>query len=361
MRIPEERAFLRVPRCSDVRLKSTLAKGVPVVLGKSASESLLPFAQRWLDDSGGLSVSAFASSCGNWRVPVAKRGYKNDQLSGRREHLSEFLANYWLCNDPGIYMAQWQFPLDAMRVRKAAKKKASSRMNGGSLRRSSRTRKPVMENGFFLSSTGGGCSDDILSNRDSHPLLNESWFMSKPPAALGFNFLDLACEDEDAMYAYQYLFMGAAGTYSKLHRDTGGMSILIAPIVGKKEVFLLHRDFCNDASQAEHRSCAWRTVLEPGSVLVMPPGTYHAVKNLTSSLSYSRCHVTADDLPLVAASLLDNDAPEMRPRLTLWNGAHGLMEDISKQLESSGRRGNDARIMLTTSLRWRRFWPCARR
>jgi hypothetical protein len=41
---------------------------------------------------------------------------------------------------------------------------------------------------------------------------------------------------------FQYIFMGAKGTFSKLHRDKGGLSILIAPIVGKKEVVMCHRD-----------------------------------------------------------------------------------------------------------------------
>ena len=38
------------------------------------------------------------------------------------------------------------------------------------------------------------------------------------------------------------LFMGGAGTFSKLHVDPGGLDLLIAPLVGCKEVTLVHRD-----------------------------------------------------------------------------------------------------------------------
>ena len=40
---------------------------------------------------------------------------------------------------------------------------------------------------------------------------------------------------------YQYIFMGGQDTLSKLHQDAGGLLISIAPIVGKKEVVLVHR------------------------------------------------------------------------------------------------------------------------
>ena len=36
--------------------------------------------------------------------------------------------------------------------------------------------------------------------------------------------------------------MGARDTFSRLHRDRGGMSILIAPITGQKELIMCHRD-----------------------------------------------------------------------------------------------------------------------
>ena len=40
----------------------------------------------------------------------------------------------------------------------------------------------------------------------------------------------------------QYLFMGSGGTNSKLHVDPGGLDLVIAPLVGWKEVTLVHRE-----------------------------------------------------------------------------------------------------------------------
>lgn len=51
-----------------------------------------------------------------------------------------------------------------------------------------------------------------------------------------------AMDDHNLDSPFQYIFMGARDTFSRLHRDRGGMSILIAPIIGQKEVIMCHRD-----------------------------------------------------------------------------------------------------------------------
>jgi hypothetical protein len=78
------------------------------------------------------------------------------------------------------------------------------------------------------------------------------------------------------------------------------MAITIAPIVGKKEVILCHRDdgkllyncrapmntpdYLSFPLSAFARS--WKAVLSPGDVLVMAAGTYHAARNLTKVCSH---------------------------------------------------------------------------
>ena len=40
----------------------------------------------------------------------------------------------------------------------------------------------------------------------------------------------------------RYLFFGHAGTFTKLHRDPGGLDITISALTGAKECILVHRD-----------------------------------------------------------------------------------------------------------------------
>ena len=66
-----------------------------------------------------------------------------------------------------------------------------------------------------------------------------------PTLALGLDLLQYGHDylhiGQSADSPFQYLFMGAEGTQSTLHRDTGGLSILLAPVIGRKEVVLVHR------------------------------------------------------------------------------------------------------------------------
>ncbi len=93
----------------------------------------------------------------------------------------------------------------------------------------------------------------------------------------------------------QYIFMGREDTLSKLHKDPGGLEISIAPIVGQKECVLVHRDdgsnclyhltaSLDDVDLQRHpllsQARIWRTVIQPGEILLMPYATYHQV-NMT--------------------------------------------------------------------------------
>lgn len=132
---------------------------------------------------------------------------------------------------------------------------------------------------------------------------------------------------------FQYIFMGRANTFSRLHRDKGGLMILIAPIVGEKEVIMVHRE---DTHRLYHCRAdvynpdfgefpltsfcrAWKVVLRPGDILVMPANTYHAARNLTPCLSYSRFHLDEVNLPLFLQSFLDVDEASMPQALMIWN------------------------------------------
>ena len=89
------------------------------------------------------------------------------------------------------------------------------------------------------------------------------------------------------------------GTRTPLHRDQGGLSILINVIVGQKEVTMVHSsdghkigygEFDpNCPSFATHPqaafSKAWRVVLNPGDLLVMPAGTCTFIMTISNSHS----------------------------------------------------------------------------
>ena len=70
-------------------------------------------------------------------------------------------------------------------------------------------------------------------------------------------------------------------------RDTGGVSIIIAPLFGRKELTLVHRDdgrlLYNCSAPVAHPDHVnyplanfirvWKVVIGKGDMLVLPPGT----------------------------------------------------------------------------------------
>lgn len=147
---------------------------------------------------------------------------------------------------------------------------------------------------------------------------------------------------------YQYLFMGNAGTMSKLHRDSGGLLISIAPIVGQKEVILVHRDdgasslYNLEASIEKpdmHRfpmlysARVWRSTILPGEILLMPQGTYHQCCNVTPCLSYHRFHLDAVNLKAFFDSWQNEDAFEIEHEVVIWNAASELRVKVDSFVE----------------------------
>lgn len=140
--------------------------------------------------------------------------------------------------------------------------------------------------------------------------------------------------------------MGAAQTRTHIHRDNGGLSITIAPIVGRKEIILVHRDdgrllydtttTPGDADYQSHPltafANAWRVVLSPGDILVMPAGTYHSARNLEPCLSYSRFHLDRHDLVPALVSWRNGDAEEsVMHEEIFWNACYELVLIVEAQ------------------------------
>jgi Cupin-like domain len=146
---------------------------------------------------------------------------------------------------------------------------------------------------------------------------------------------------------YQYLFMGREDTKSKLHRDGGGLIITIAPIIGLKEVVLVHRDCGSklynmeanidevnlDTHPMMYDVRAWKSTIRPGEILIMPEGTYHQCRNVTPCFSYHRFYLDTVNLPSFLNSHYTNDAKEISHDEVIWNAAHALMRRIDNHIE----------------------------
>ena len=368
-------------------------------------------------------------------MPILRREYSDSAPIKEHTSVGDFLDRYWLQKSAAAYLHQWQFPLSKTAVPK------------------------------------------LCYRCDPPPCLDEDLLK---------HWLDICLGDNPL----QYLFMGEASTSSKLHIDPGGLDLLIAPIIGEKQVTLVHRDDselimatvhdddesddddaaatspdgfdathssltretrlppsrrararararrgsaaslqCHNVpvrsllrlrtqstrqnifpgfeelaqSQAATRQYAeelaarhaarsgaaddsdtmavalsdddenseefvieasdspdgdsaaatdggarpaeaepalsrrlerhpmlafarvWQHTLRPGEILLMPWGTFHAVRNLTATLSYHRFHLDRINLPAFYRSMVDCDAPGISHAEILWNASHGLM------------------------------------
>lgn len=132
---------------------------------------------------------------GNELVPVITPEYDTENPIKSSIKVKRFLEESWIPKSTNFYLHQWQFPLSS-----------------------------------------------------SKETINKLCYQSNPVPTLGLDLLQygydsLSSKQDKSLRdsPFQYLFMGAADTHTKMHRDTGGMSILIAPIIGKKEVILCHR------------------------------------------------------------------------------------------------------------------------
>ena len=276
-----------------------------------------------------LDLKKMIKDIGGEDVPVIKRHYNEEKPIHGKIAAEKFLTNCWPTSDPAppeqqekatkknasnLYLHQWQFPLSDTAGRKLC-------------HQSNPLPKGIM-------------GEDLL----------KFW-------------LDLPqCKLDSPL---QYIFMGREDTLSKLHKDPGGLEISIAPVVGQKECVLVHRaDGSNcmyhlNASLEDvdlqrfpllTQARAWRTVIEPGEILLMPHGTYHQCRNLTPCLSYSRFHLDTVNLLPFVQSLVDGDAPEIDQEEVMWNLTSELIKRVDSvfdQVQSRVKSGMDEGDLIT--------------
>ena len=184
--------------------------------------------------------------------------------------VSEFVENHWRAQDSSAYLHQWQFPLSSP---EAFRKLLSD---------------PPSEN-------LPGLDDDLLDH----------WLER--------------CRGRSAL---QYLFMGGVGTRSRLHVDPGGLDLIIAPLVGWKEVTLVHRDdaelvgaMCSDSAQEVERGkrtpldelANGPALLEEEPILSLVRCWRHVLKPGGSSCRKGLC--TCEMAPLYLSPHLDTTNP----------------------------------------------------
>lgn len=254
-----------------------------------------------------LDIAKMIKDIGDEDVPVIKRNYDEVKPIHGTIPAAKFLSECWPSSvaeaelqdnkkrAPKFYLHQWQFP---------------------------------------LSDTAGGklCHQ----NNPLHGIMGEDLLKY---------WLDLPqCKLDSPL---QYIFMGTADTHSRLHKDPGGLEISIAPITGKKECVLVHRDDSHclyhltaslDAIDLQRfpllsQARVYKTVIKPGEILLMPNGTYHQCRNLTPCLSYSRFHLDAVNLFPFVMSLSNGDAPEIEHRDVLWNVASALIKKVDEVVD----------------------------
>ena len=123
---------------------------------------------------------------------------------------------------------------------------------------------------------------------------------------------------------YRFLYLGPAGTHTRLHADVLGSASWSASVAGVKRwalapprvAPLLHDTFGRDLAPgfegvddprfpglAAAAAAATRLDQPPGSALFVPPGWHHTVLNLTSSLSINHNWVNAHTLPWTVGGL----------------------------------------------------------
>ena len=281
------------------------------LLSEEANKGWLDLTQDWEVDTDKM-----IEVIGNEEVPVVRKGYKETNPIQDKSNVSTYLNECWNAPKPSnpdekpkpqLYLHQWQFPLS---------KSAVSKLCGEG-------RHNPLPNDIF--------GEDLLK------------YWLDPERCMGDN-------------PFQYIFMGREETLSRMHRDLGGLEITICPIVGEKEVILVHRadgpnclyhlearldkiDLENYPMAAFARS--YKSVIQAGEILLMPAGTYHQCRNITPCLSYSRFHLDSVNLRMFLESMIDGDATEISHQDVLWNASTELfhwIDDYVKNHRSENKK-----------------------
>ena len=81
----------------------------------------------------------------------------------------------------------------------------------------------------------------------------------------------------------------------------------------------------------------WKSVIQPGEILVMPQGTYHQCRNITPCLSYHRFHLDTLNLKAFYESWNEKDAPDIDHEEVIWNAAAELCIKVDAYVDSVRR------------------------
>ena len=243
-----------------------------------------------------IDVDRMKHDIGKERVPVIRRNYNEYNPISAEITVDEYLDECWP-EQSNLYLHQWQFPLS-------------------------------------------------FSVREKLCRMCEPM----PDDVLGEDLLQFWMDDLDDN-PFQYIFMGGKETMSKLHKDDGGLMITIAPIVGKKEVVLVHRadgpnclynldadltkpDLHHFPKMAFAR--VWKSIIEPGEILIMPQGTYHQCRNVTPCLSYSRFVLDTTNVNQFLDSAIRGEAKSnIDHEVILWNAITALEQRVSDYLSET--------------------------
>ncbi|CCI43954.1 unnamed protein product [Albugo candida] len=276
--------------------------GTPFIL-EGCSPNWLGFHEDWIDeDTCHLNIEAFLRGMEDVKVPVLERNYEETSPIKRHLLLGEFVREHWLCDDPKYYMHQWQYPLDGK-------------------------------------------------------VVDSMCYKSTALSVLGDNLLSYWLDSVRGDNPLQYLFMGGSNTSSRMHQDRGGLDILITPILGAKHVEMLHRDAGRFDSVHEdvdfhHIDCrkspllafipTWSVDVNPGQILFLPEGTFHACKNITPCLSHHQFHLDTFNMLGFLDSFIKQDAPKIDHAEILWNAAHDVMAAVEEKFgENAPKRSFD--------------------
>ena len=85
--------------------------------------------------------------------------------------------------------------------------------------------------------------------------------------------------------------------------------------------------------------------LRPGDIAVLPAGMYHAVRNMTTCLSYHRMHLDQLNFHRLYHSFVTKDtqrAHGIPHRRILWNATHGIIDTLDGDLVLSEFEKKDA-------------------
>jgi len=324
----------------DVRLHSTSARvrymrehGEPFVL--VGHRKFTDFAKSWFNRQSSVD-SSVPPGLRSLLVPIIKKGESsatsfhpiNDKLTFGR-----FMDQYWKTGDPSCYLHQWQFPVESSKARKlmGAKSHANKQRNLKKRENCAKEAGEILPRGELCNCTGDSNCRSALKDY--------------LPNCMNYDMLEDWRSNLDGENPFQYLFAGCKTTYSTMHVDPGGLGIFIAPIVGKKEVTLVHRDdgrFLYQMAPWEsgnpidfdkypmvHCARVWRHVLCPGDVAYLPAGTYHMCRNVEPCMSYHRFHLDEINLPVFFASMYRGDAPEIEHEDIIWNTSQTIMHSCA--------------------------------